>query len=273
LSGTGSDQYLTGNHYYLADLMARGRLITALREAADWSVERRLSFWRLVRVFGLEPLLPRWVRDHGGKPSFRPPPWIRRGFATRYGIASRLPVMMNGAGAWGHKFDANVALQLDGLGFAQTDAIDTPTCEIRYPFLYRPLVDFSLTLPRQLIMQPYARKWVLRAAMKGVLPDTVRLRTGKGGGGTRLRWALTHRREVVDNLVTSPILADLGCIRPRVLARAIESIRAGKPRSTLDLFSVLSLEMWLRVRAGQWVARRESNTSAGSLVLNPIKGG
>ena len=51
--------------------------------------------------------------------------------------------------------------------------------EIRYPFLYRPLVEYCLQVPLWLKERHGQDKWFHRQAMKGLLPEMIRQRSDK----------------------------------------------------------------------------------------------
>ena len=89
----------------------------------------------------------------------------------------------------------------------------------------------------------------MRQAMRGILPDSVRLRK------TKLGFAVPGRDWLARDLrsqVTALIEDDLRCqkyVDPRVLRqwyRSPEAVAAPK-EAYLGLFRVLSLEMWMRV--------------------------
>src|SRR6185312_3458898 len=140
---------------------------------------------------------------------------------------------------------------------AITAAIDhgivADCADVRYPFCHRPLVEFALSLPAEMCRRPNARKWILREAMRGYLPELIRTRRWKGAFDGRVAWTLMHARDRVDALLDRPMLAELGCID-------VAPLRAALARATtLDgeverghVLNALALELWLRVRAGRW---------------------
>jgi asparagine synthase (glutamine-hydrolysing) len=133
---------------------------------------------------------------------------------------------------------------------------------MRYPFLYRPLVEWSLRLPATQRVRPHARKWILREATRDVLPETVRTRATKGGIDARILWSLQHEHVRVDALLRDPVLAQLGCIDPTPLRVAVEQARHGRPVNNVSLMSALSLETWLAVRSGRWSVPAHAAASA-----------
>jgi asparagine synthase (glutamine-hydrolysing) len=134
--------------------------------------------------------------------------------------------------------------------------------EMRYPFLHRPLVEFALTLPTAMKVRPGVQKWILREAMRGLVPEKVRTRATKGGMDARIFWTLQHEAPLIRMLTDDPILGQMGCIDVGELRRMVEVARQGEYRNTVYLFSVLSLETWLRARFGMWRSPKATQTAA-----------
>ncbi|HEX6133733.1 MAG TPA: asparagine synthase-related protein [Longimicrobiales bacterium] len=246
LSGMGADHYLYGSLDYITDLAASGRIRAALGEVTTWSVAMRQSFWRVGRRYMVDPFLP---RRHAAVPA---PVWLSGGVGERC--------------ATGRSVGSRFARKI-------TDAVNTlpawlerwpygPEVEMRYPFLYRPLVEHSLQLPARQRVRPNERKWVLRHAMRDVLPERVRTRSTKGGIDARILWSLRREQPRLDALLRDPILAQLGCIDPAALRTAVDDARRGLPVHNIQLFSALSLETWLAVRNGAWSAAPQRTFSA-----------
>ncbi len=138
--------------------------------------------------------------------------------------------------------------------------LETPF-ELRFPFLDRRLVEFSLKLAPRLRTQPGARKTILRHAMRSILPDIITSRTGKGSVSGRLHWSILNRKDVIRALMTNSILAELGFILPDRLLKEAHDFRTARAAATLDIFLPLSLETWLQVRSGRWLARNVAGHS------------
>jgi asparagine synthase (glutamine-hydrolysing) len=258
LSGYGGDHYLTGGPHFIADLFADGNIVAALREAAAWSIASRRSFWKQVYRTGIYPNLPprlRFALSHRRPPL---PAWLTPKFTQRYELWRRTAAVTMLAAPIGHKFDGEAQHMLATAHCTMTRSIFDDHVDVRYPFFYRPLVEFCLRLPPRLRARPGWSKWILREAMKNLLPEPIRLRTGKGTVGARVRWALTKERHLVRALLTDSILEQLGCINSKEARRAVRSVRNGRGTSA-GLLTLLSLEMWLRMRAGGWgVVARQS---------------
>lgn len=257
LTGVGGDELFTGNMLYFADWLVRGRVWPAVREMARRAAIGRVSFWELAYRNALLPLLPRathtrLVHDQHEEPTAS---WLAHQALARYGfipLASSAPAY---AGHLGQKYhhavvSAVAALECPTHGGVLSDALD-----IRHPLLYRPLVEFALRLPPELRARPHAHRWVLREAMRGILPERVRTRVGKPGTADFLTWSLTTQHAQLALLLRHPILADLRVLDAAKLRAAYGAVLQGTigANGTYGaLFQTLAVEAWLQIRSGRW---------------------
>jgi len=255
LSGQGPDHYLAGNLGFVTDLLAAGRVRAALRELVRFSVAARQSFWTGLGRHAVDPFLPAWLKLRRARPHEQLPEWLDPGFVRRLEVARRLPLVRHLAAPRGGSFFAHqVAAELEGLsGFLERGPFEDGI-EMRYPFLHRPLVEHSLRLPPGLRIRPGGGKHVLREAMRGILPEEVRTRRGKGGIDARLLWALNREWPRLEALLRDPEIARRGWVRADALRAATARARQGEVTSLPFLLCSLSLETWLSVRAGRWEA-------------------
>ena len=249
LSGLGSDHYLSSNLHYMADLVAAGSVRNALREALGWAIATRRSFWSTAHHNAVLPLL----RQTGlrRRPA-RLPRFISRTFAGAHAVQQRIADAHTPFARLGKLHITQTAGELRGLTNWMQRGPFEDQLEMRYPFLHRPLVEFALSLPISLKVRPGTHKWILREAMRGVVPEKIRTRTTKGGMDARIFWTLQHEASLVRTLLTDPILGQMGCINVDELNKMVEVARQGEYRHTVHLFSVLSLETWLRTRFDMW---------------------
>ena len=255
LTGQGPDEYLRGSMYFFADWLARGQVGPAVREMLRRAAIGRVSFWELAYRNALVPLLPTTLRRWLGPEVTRLPRWITPKAARRYGLAERQFEMALCAGRIGRKYIHSMAATVVQVGKLIGHLVLDDQLEVRHPFLDRRLVEFGLGLPPMLTTRPYESKWVLREAMKGIVPEGVRTRVGKGSLIERHAWSLVTQRTLLEPLVQQPILADLGLIDPVMLRDAFEECQ-NLPRGTGDpqaaIQQVLSIEAWLQIREGRW---------------------
>ncbi len=262
LSGLGSDHLLFGNLGYISDLVARGHVGAALGEVARWAVSRRQSFWTTAQQTMVVPFLPRSVQRGLARPWQRVPGWIPGEFARGHELVARVPGSYGPGLRPGRRFQGEVAAEVARLPIWIDREPFNDGLEMRYPFLYRPLVEFALRLPVRSRIGPEGRKLILREAMKEVLPERIRGRAGKGGMDARILWSLERERPRLEAMLRRPILADLGCVDPAGLRGAVESARKGIVTNLVTLMFALSLETWLSVRAGRWALDEEPTRTA-----------
>jgi asparagine synthase (glutamine-hydrolysing) len=247
LSGFGADHYLSGSLDYITDLAASGRIRDALGEVTTWSVATRQSFWTVGRRYLLDPFLSQSRRAP-------PPAWLTSSLHRAGAVDDR------GRGAC--RFARTITSRVNSMPAWIERWPYGADIEMRYPFLYRPLVEASLRLPARQRVRPNASKWILREAARDVLPEQVRTRSTKGGIDARILWSLNREKPRLDALLRDPILAQLGCIDPVALRRAVDDARRGIAGNNVHLFSALSLETWLSVRSGAWTTARDMTNAA-----------
>lgn len=145
--------------------------------------------------------------------------------------------------------------------------------ELAVPMLDRDLVAWLLAVPGDVQAWQGVPRRLLREAMRGVVPDTVRLRTTKGD------WSRVVNRGVAGDLAAitqtvgpGSLGVALGYLDPDGLARAIDRLAVGLTRhdclDSWDLGGVYALEAWLRAFSGPVQARWQSfgDAQAGASV-------
>jgi asparagine synthase (glutamine-hydrolysing) len=255
LTGFGSDELFTGSAIFFADWLAAGRIRDALREMTRWATLGRISFWRLAYENAIRPL----VSQMGWRPASvihgRLVPWISPTVDRRYELQSRVVVVANSAGRLRHKQHDGMAGEVRAFVARLDPGLIGDKLDVRYPFLYRPLVEFAMRLPAEFCARPQARKWVLREAMCGILPELVRQRVGKGGPTDVLVRSLSAQRSYLEFLTCDPLLAELGVIDADELKASFVAASSGRdaPEGIATLLqSTLMVEAWLRIKSGRW---------------------
>ena len=250
LSGSGADSYLAASYDFVADWAAKGRWRDAVGQLADLAVATRRSFWEKAAHHLVAPMAPAWLRRRLLPEPQQLPVWIAPRFAGESNLAARMGRTERRIA--GRVFLDQVTQEMGSIDLALERGVFEEGLEVRYPFLHRPLVEFSLRLPIPLRQRPNRSKWALREAMGADLPDLVRNRKGKGGIDGRIVWSFERERPVLERLIAESHLADLGCVSPGDLAVAFHRARAGDVPSIGLLFVTLALETWFAVRSGWW---------------------
>lgn len=255
LTGYGGDQLFTGNMLFFADMVARGHVWSAVKEMTRRAAIGRVSFWALAYRNALLPLLPRpmqrrLLREAGGA---RPQPWLEPAAVRKFGLAGGYTALDEYGGSIGDKYHHVVRSQIATLARPSEGSLLADSIELRHPMIYRPLVEFTLRLPPMLRARPHAHRWVLREAMRGILPERVRTRVGKPTTGEVLGWSLATQYKSLQPLLEEPLVAALGLVNPTKLRTAFHAAVSSSADNSLHapVMAVLATEMWLRLRCGQ----------------------
>ena len=188
LTGVGGDEWYTGSYYHYADLLRRFRILSLIRLAhGDPDVPSLVPLASNPLLgWTLRPLLPapvRRVAQYLRRPKDCSPAWMNRQFAQRIHLSERLRTHMD----W--KRFASFA-QADNYR-ALTNAYMTHALEmeeraaawfgyaLRHPFCDRRAIEYSFALPDDQHWRPRQSKFVLRQAMKGLLPESIQQRLTK----------------------------------------------------------------------------------------------
>ena len=118
--------------------------------------------------------------------------------------------------------------------------------ESRVPFLDHPLVEWTARLPERLKLRGGTTKYILREAMRDVLPPEI-LSRGKMGFPVPIgAWLRGPYRAVVDELVLSPRALERQLFEPEAIRTLVRRHQAGEDHAE-RLWSLVNFEIWHRV--------------------------
>jgi asparagine synthase (glutamine-hydrolysing) len=126
--------------------------------------------------------------------------------------------------------------------------------EARVPFLDHRLVELAMRLPTEWKMYEGWNKRVLREAMKGRIPDSVRLRRQKFGFPTSMsEWFAGPLASGLRDIVEDSRVMRTGWFDQRVVRQALDGHLNGKPAPNL-LFNIAQLDAWLTLHENGWTS-------------------
>ncbi len=277
LSGAGSDEWMSGSAHEYADMLSGGHWRKLWQRMRDDSRLMSKADDRGIPDFFLRyalwPLLPaslhklgRRLRNHRVVPDF-----INPDFAQRIGLSDRLqlelrrpPGMTFGQYALYESF--NSGWLAHGL-----DIFDRSHArfgiEERHPFHDRRLYEFLMALPAEQLARDFRRKYILRNAMRGLVPDSVLARRDKGDFSILFIRALEKMGG--ERFFDSMTLESAGWIdRPKFQAAYRNLIKNYQHSNMWPLWTVFAIELWYRMIILKWESPTAAATScaAGSAV-------
>ncbi len=118
--------------------------------------------------------------------------------------------------------------------------------EARVPFLDHRLVERTLTLPDDMIIREGMTKHILREAMKGRLPEQIRIRRDKIGFGTpHDEWFRTPAfQEYIKSIIYSPSFASRGLVDVKKVQSLYEQHLSRKASHGKEIWKWIHLENW-----------------------------
>ncbi len=142
---------------------------------------------------------------------------------------------------------ADVQLYLaDDLLVKMDRATMAHSLEARSPFLDHSLMEFVASLPAHFKLAGRNKKYLLKAALRGVLPDVVLDRPKMGFSAPIAHWFRNELREMAYDVLLSPTTVQRGYFRKQVMAQLLDEHCTGRQDHAETLWQLLVLELWHR---------------------------
>lgn len=236
LDGQGGDELLAGYPDYLL-----GRVAGALKRfhfLEAWNVlgsRRAFSKLSFLGRACLSQLTGRkckeWLREvqvlHGNQM-----PWLRMDWFWDRNVDIRFPE--GPPSVSGRPLLEQMLRSLGGVGLPGLLRYEDKnsmafSVESRVPFLTQELVEYSLSLPDEYLLDnDGTSKRVFRAAMRGIVPDVILDRQDKVGFATPERDWLVHARSWVDQLLNSDVFHAIPFFRHEAVLQDWKRIQEGR---------------------------------------------
>jgi asparagine synthase (glutamine-hydrolysing) len=143
--------------------------------------------------------------------------------------------------------DADVNLYLvDDLLVKMDRATMAHSLEARSPLLDHVLMEFVASLQPTFKLFGGQKKRILKAALRGILPDVILDRPKMGFGAPIQEWFRKELREMAYDVLLTSRARQRGYFRPKVITRMLEEHCAGQEDHAEDLWDLLMLELWHR---------------------------
>jgi asparagine synthase (glutamine-hydrolysing) len=117
--------------------------------------------------------------------------------------------------------------------------------ESRVPFLDHKLVEFTARMPREMKLRGGTTKWILREAMKGILPAEILERPKMGFPVPIGNWFRGEFKHIIDEFVLGKRTLDRGIFDAKFVRSLVAKHNAGENHDE-RLWSLVNFEMWQR---------------------------
>jgi asparagine synthase (glutamine-hydrolysing) len=118
--------------------------------------------------------------------------------------------------------------------------------ESRVPFLDHKLVEFAAALPARLKLRGFTTKWILREAVRTILPAEILSRPKMGFPVPFAVWMRGPWGQVARDVLLDSRTRQRGIIDPPAVDRLLAAHAQGAAEGGDALWGLLNLELWYR---------------------------
>lgn len=252
LDGQGADEQLAGYHpffgIYWGQLMRNGQTWTLIKEAYNYSRSHQASFYQvlkdllidLVRKGAVGDFLARFVKNQWPEYNL---------FVSHWRNQYQSPPMIQPTdNVFKNALHSGFKIGLVSLLRYEDRNSMAFSIESRVPFLDYRLVEFIYSLPDNQKIRNGQTKWVMRQALKGILPEKIRNRQDKIGFATPEEiWMRGILGEEMKKVFASESFNQRGYFEPGKALEYFENYLKGKNSNYQLFWRLYCLEIWFRV--------------------------
>ena len=116
--------------------------------------------------------------------------------------------------------------------------------EARAPFLDHKLIEFVTQIPPSLKLSGGETKYILKRAVRGLVPNEILTRPKMGFGVPIEEWINRELRDRIHETLTSPRARQRGCFDPRYINVLLDEHERGRRDHSSALWTLFMLELW-----------------------------
>ncbi|HTP29750.1 MAG TPA: asparagine synthase C-terminal domain-containing protein, partial [Anaeromyxobacteraceae bacterium] len=118
--------------------------------------------------------------------------------------------------------------------------------EVRAPFLDTEVVEYALRLPWRYKLSRWQTKWILKSALRGLVPPAILARPKKGFGIPVAAWIRGPLRPLFEDLFSPGSLSRSGVLDPVATRALLDRHLSGRVDLRKPLWTLASFLMWQR---------------------------
>ncbi len=267
LSGDGGDELFAGYERYIADRylhyynyipdgVRRGFLSTAFtigaRLTADSTGNRLNQMARFSKLTDAERHL-NWFSffDPADKAALFAPEVTE--LICNLDSASHMEALYERASARDHDFSeqqflADILSYLPETLMMKVDRASMAVgLEVRSPLLSKSVAELALSLPADMKLRGTTTKFVLKQAMRNILPPEIIYRRKQGFQVPLDSWFRGPLRNTVSEILTDPATSARGIFNHNTVGRILAEHQTGTQNHGHKLWALLNIELWFRL--------------------------
>ena len=116
--------------------------------------------------------------------------------------------------------------------------------ETRAPFLDGDVMELAFSMPGHLKIRNGERKWILKRAMKGILPDSILTRSKEGFSIPMKNWLRRELQPLMRELLSPERVKHRGLFEASEVSKLMDDHVAGRENHAHTLFPLMVFERW-----------------------------
>jgi asparagine synthase (glutamine-hydrolysing) len=246
LDGQGADEMLSGYHYFFGfffkDLTKRGRFFLLIREILAYLKNHKSTYGLKTFVYFL---LPSKLKT---KARVKQRGYLNKDYVTKHGKGGSIVDNLYASKSLQQALINHFNYKLEHLLKWEDRNSMHFSLEARVPFLDYRLVERMLNTTGEHVIKNGTTKAILREAMKGIVPEKIRIRSDKVGFDTpQDKW---FRREDFQKMIGDIILSESFKSRGIFNVDEVKSLYKKHIRGDIniakDIWKWINLELWYR---------------------------
>jgi len=281
LNGDGADETFAGYDWYKMDrFIQRGEILplrlrqrfAALTQGLSANGDKKATAWKIARLAEVLALpssrrYAQWTEHFGPQARQRlySPTFKETVKESNPDNLFALAFAQSDADDWlDTVLDADVNLYLaDDLLVKMDRATMSHSLEARSPFLDHVLMEFVASLPVAFKQAWGEKKRILKAALRGRVPDELLNRPKMGFSVPLAEWFRNHLREMAHDVLLSARALQRGYFEPVEIRRLLHEHTTQREQGT-RLWDLLMLELWNRTFIDQEISKSPTHYPATS---------
>ena len=140
---------------------------------------------------------------------------------------------------------ADLKLYLPGNLLTLTDRMSMAhSLEVRVPFLDHELLEFAARIPAAYKLRGMERKYVLKRAVRDLLPDDFFTRRKMGFSPPLTVWFRNELKPFLEDTLASQRIREVGVFRPEFVRRMLDDHYARRANYDNQIFSLVMFMAW-----------------------------
>ncbi|MFM7813775.1 MAG: asparagine synthase (glutamine-hydrolyzing), partial [Flavobacteriales bacterium] len=246
LDGQGADEELAGYHYffgfYFKELLRKGRLGKLIKEIVANAYKHKTSM--AIKSFAYFLLPEKW-RTKARVDSWN---YLNKAFTAQYTASNKVAGSIHGSANLNASLMDHFEYKLEHLLKWEDRNSMYFSIEARVPFLDYRLVERIMATPSHWKIRNGMTKHILREAMKGILPEKIRMRRDKMGFDTpQDEWFRSNQWQAeVMNILSSESFRNRGILDADQAVEIYKRHLRREIQASKEIWKMIHLELWFR---------------------------